>query len=284
MLTPGLDLLHAAMRSESRYGVPAFNVIGLEHAEAIVLGAEAERSPVILQVSQNAIAYRLGLVEPLAAACVALAGSVSVPVALHLDHATTRDLCERAVRAGFGSIMFDASTDDDEVNIARTQEIVRWAHAAGIAVEGEIGVVGGKDGTVTTDDGLTDPTAAARYVAATGVDALAIAVGTEHGMTDRRASLDLDRIAAVREMVSVPLVLHGSSGVPDEMLTDAVARGIVKVNVATRLNAAWTGAIREALTANPSVTDPRIYGQPARTAMEEAVRSICRALGAAGKS
>ncbi len=284
MLTGMLELLHAGRNANPPWAVPAFNVIGLEHAEAIVRGAEAERAPVILQISQNAVRYRLGLVEPLAAACVALAASVSVPVALHLDHATTRDLCERAARAGAGSIMFDASTDDDEINVVRTREIVGWARGAGVAVEGEIGVVGGKEGTVTTDEGLTDPDAASRYVAATGVDVLAIAVGTEHGMTSRRPTLDLDRISAVRDTVDVPLVLHGSSGVPDDLLVEAVRRGITKVNVATRLNVALTGAIRQVLTADARVTDPRVYGGPARVAVEAEVRAICRILGSSGKA
>ncbi len=276
-----LDLVTAAQRDG--YGVLAFNVIGLEHAEAIVRGAEAERSPVILQISQNAIAYRFGLLEPLVAACRELAAVADVPVGLHLDHATTRDLCERAIAAGMSSVMFDASADDDAANISQTREIVVLAHEAGIAVEGEIGVVGGKDGAVTTTDGLTDPVAAAAYVAATGVDLLAVAVGSEHGMT-RQTRLDLPRIAAIRKAVAVPLVLHGSSGVPDDDLAKAVRRGIAKVNMATQLNAAWTGSIRTSLAANLTVTDPRRYGAPAREAMIEVVRAKCRLVGSAGRT
>jgi len=276
-----LDLTTQA-QSEG-YGVLAFNVIGLDHAEAIVRGAEIERSPVILQVSQNAIRYRLGLVEPLVAACRDLADVATVSIALHLDHATTRDLCERAARAGMSSVMFDASADDDAANIAQTREIVDWARTAGVAVEGEIGIVGGKDGSVTTDGGLTDPDDAARYVAETGVDLLAVAVGSEHGMT-RETRIDLARIGAIREAVAVPLVLHGSSGVPDDDLREAVRRGIAKVNMSTQLNAAWTGAVREYLDANPAVTDPRRYGEPAREAMVDLVRAKCRLVGSAGKT
>jgi fructose-bisphosphate aldolase class II len=281
MLAPTLDMLHQAQAGG--YGVLACNVIGLDHAEAIVRGAEAARAPVVLQVSQNAVRYRLGLVEPIIAACTALAAAAAVPVAVHLDHATTLDLCQLAEAAGASSVMFDASADDDAENIARTAEIARWAHAAGIALEGEIGVVGGKDGAVTTEADLTDPDAAARYVAATGVDLLAIAVGTEHGMA-RETRLDLDRIAAVREQVSVPLVLHGSSGVPDDDLAEAVRRGIVKVNLATQLNAAYTGAIRAALAADPALTDPRRFGTPARDALAEAVRAKCQLVGASGRA
>jgi fructose-bisphosphate aldolase class II len=284
MLTRTQDLLEAARRAAPPYGVPAFNVIGLEHAEAIVAGAEAERAPVILQISQNAIRYRLGAIEPLAAACRELAAAAAVPIALHLDHATTHQLCLRAAEAGFSSIMFDASTASHERNIALTADEVAWAHGRGLSVEGELGVVGGKAGVVSTADGMTDPGEAAAYVAATGVDALAVAVGTEHGMTQRRARLDLDRIAAIRAAVDVPLVLHGSSGVPADTLVEAVRRGITKVNLATQLNQAFTGAIRAYLRDYPEVTDPRSYGETGRAAMLEVVRANLRLVGAAGRA
>lgn len=283
MLARTQDLLVAAMRG--RYAVVAFNVIGLEHAEAIVEGAEAEAAPVILQISQNAVRYRRGALEPIAAACREIAAAASVPVALHLDHATTHELCARAAAAGISSIMFDASTDAHERNIALTAREATWAHGAGLTIEGEIGVVGGKEGAVTTAAGLTDPDEAAAYVAATGVDALAVAVGTEHGMTERRATLDLDRIDAIRAAVGdVPLVLHGSSGVPAEVLAEAVRRGIAKVNMATQLNAAFTGAVRAYLDAHPEVTDPRTYGEVGREAIADVVRATCRLVGAAGRS
>jgi fructose-bisphosphate aldolase class II len=284
MLARTQDLLETAMRATPPYGVVAFNVIGLEHAEAIVAGAEAERAPVILQVSQNAIRYRGGAIEPIAAACRELAAAASVPVALHLDHATTHELCVRAADAGFSSVMFDASTAATERNVARTAEEVAWAHGRGLSVEGELGVVGGKEGAVTTIEGMTDPEAAAAYVAATGVDALAVAVGTEHGMTERRAALDLDRVAAIRAAVAVPLVLHGSSGVPAETLAEAVRRGITKVNLATQLNQALTGAIRAYLDEHLPVTDPRKYGEPGRAAMGEVVRATIRLVGASGSA
>jgi fructose-bisphosphate aldolase class II len=207
-----------------------------------------------------------------------------VPVALHLDHATTHALCVRAAEAGISSIMFDASTDEHERNIALTAAEADWAQANGLSIEGELGVVGGKEGVVSTVETMTDPEEAARYVAATGIDALAIAVGTEHGMTERRASLDLERIAAIRERVDVPLVLHGSSGVPAEVLEAAVRCGITKVNLATQLNAAFTGAVRAYLDAHPDVTDPRKYGEPGRAAIEGVVRDILRLVGSAGKA
>lgn len=284
MIARTQELLLTAMRADPPYGVVAFNVIGLEHAEAIVAGAEVERAPVILQVSQNAVRYRQGRIEPLAAACRELARAARVPVALHLDHATTHGLCVRAADAGVSSIMFDASTDEHDRNIARTAAEAAWAHANGVSIEGELGVVGGKEGIVSMAETMTDPEEAVRYVAATGIDALAIAVGTEHGMTERRASLDLERIAAIRARVDVPLVLHGSSGVPAEVLAAAVRCGITKVNMATQLNAAFTGAVRAYLEAHPDATDPRRYGEPGRAAIADVVRETLRLVGATGQA
>lgn len=283
MLARTQDLLVAAMRATPRWGVPAFNVIGLDHAEAIVEGAEAERAPVILQISQNAVRYRRGAVAPIATACREIANAASVPVALHLDHATTLELCQQAADAGFGSIMFDASTSAPDRNRARTAEAVAWAHARGLSLEGELGIVGGKEGAVTSAEGMTDPAEAADFVAETGLDALAVAVGTTHGMTDRRARLDLERIAAIRAAVDVPLVLHGSSGVPADTLAEAIRRGITKVNLATQLNQAFTGAIRLYLGDHPEATDPRAYGEAGRAAMREVVRATSRIVGASGR-
>lgn len=283
MLARTQDLLEAAMRADARYGVLALNVIGLDHAEAIVRGAEAERAPVILQISQNAIRYRMGMLEPIAAACRALAVASGMPVALHLDHATTHDLCVRAAAAGMSSIMFDASTSSHERNIEITTREARWAHEMGLSIEGELGIVGGKDGAVTSVEGMTDPVAAADYVRTTGVDSLAVAVGTEHGMTSQVAELDFQRISALRDVVDVPLVLHGSSGVTDEALVEAVHCGIVKINMATQLNAAFTVEIRDYLARDRQVTDPRRYGEIGRTAMMDVVRAKCRLVGAAGR-
>lgn len=281
MLVSMTKLLKEAQRGH--FGIVAFNVVGLEHAEAIVTGATQERAPVILQLSQNAIKYHLGEVEPIGRACVELARRAEVRVALHLDHATTFDLCERARAVGFTSVMFDASALPYADNVRETAQLVAWAHDAGIDVEGELGVVGGKDGTTSSAEGMTDPAQAADYVAATGLDALAVAVGTEHGMTTRIARLDLSRISHIRARVSVPLVLHGSSGVADQQLVDAIGRGISKVNIATQLNQAYTHAVRASLGGDLSVIDPRRYGAEGRDAMIRVVANRCRLVGAAGR-
>ncbi len=283
MLARTHDMLKTAMQSNPPYGVLAFNVIGLEHAEAIILGSEAERAPVILQISQNAIRYRLDALEPITAACRELAQATSVPVALHLDHATTHDLCVRAAASGMSSVMFDASTSSHERNIKRTAEETRWAHAHGLSIEGELGIVGGKDGAVTSPDGMTDPAAAAVYVVETGVDSLAVAVGSRHGMTEQSVELDFDRISAIRDAVTIPLVLHGSSGISDMALLEAVQRGVTKVNMATQLNMAFTDAVRRFLDHNALATDPRRYGEVGRTAIVDVVRAKCRLVGASGR-
>jgi fructose-bisphosphate aldolase, class II len=261
-------------------GVGAFNVIGIEHAEAIVAGAEAAGAPVVLQVSENCAAYHGGL-GPIGLACAQLAADAAVPVAVHLDHATTAGLVEQAAGLGFGSVMYDASALGYQANVEATAAVAGWCHQRGIWVEAELGEIGGKDGA-HSPRARTDPGEAARYTAATGVDALAVAVGSSHAMLTRDAVLDLDLIAAIRAAVPVPLVLHGSSGVPDEMLAKAVAAGLTKINVATRLNKVFTGAVRGLLAADPVLVDPRRYGAAGRDAITAEVTRLLHVIGAAG--
>ncbi len=255
MLTPTGEIVAAAARAGR--GVGAFNVIQLEHAEALVAGAEAAGSPVVLQISENAVRYH-GSLEPLGLATLAVARASSAEVAVHLDHATDVSLVHEAVRLGFGSVMYDASTLSYADNVAATASVVAHCRSHGVYVEAELGEVGGKDG-VHAPGARTDPDEALEYVAATGIDALAVAVGTSHAMLTRDASVDLELIARLRAAVPVPLVLHGSSGVPDAQLTAAVAAGMTKINIATQLNKVFTGAVRDFLTANPSVVDTRKY-------------------------
>jgi fructose-bisphosphate aldolase, class II len=255
-------------------GAGAFNVILLEHAEAMISGAEAAGLPVILQISENCVRYH-GTLEPIAVATMAAARAADVPVAVHLDHATSADLVREAVELGLGSVMYDASALEYDRNVAATAEVTAYCHERGVWVEAELGEVGGKDG-VHAPGARTDPDEAARFVAATGVDALAVAVGTSHAMTDRTAAVDLGLISRLRDAVPVPLVLHGSSGVPDADLTRAVEAGIAKVNIATHLNHVFTDAVREYLTAHPNAVDTRKYVAPGRNAV---AREVARLLG-----
>ncbi|MGA5388812.1 class II fructose-bisphosphate aldolase [Streptomyces pseudogriseolus] len=253
-------------------GVGAFNVVQLEHAEAIVSGAEAADRPVILQISENTVRYHGGL-EPIGLATLAVARAARVPVAVHLDHARSADLVHEAVRLGCCSVMFDASALPYKENLRATREIAEYCHARDVWVEAELGEVGGKDGTHAPGV-RTDPAEARDFVAATGVDALAVAVGSSHAMTTRDAVLDFALIAALRDAVAVPLVLHGSSGVADAELVRAVAAGMTKVNVSTHLNQRFTRAARTYLDAHPSAVDPRRYLGPARDAVADAVTHL----------
>lgn len=277
MLVPTAEIVGAAAK-ESR-GVGAFNVIQLEHAEAMVAGAEAAGAPVILQISENAVRYH-GALAPLGLATLAVARAAAGSVAVHLDHATDVDLVHEAVALGFGSVMYDASTMSYVDNVAATADVVRYCRERGVYVEAELGEVGGKDG-VHAPGARTDPAEAAEYVGATGVDALAVAVGTSHAMLTRDAAVDLELIARLRASVPVPLVLHGSSGVPDADLTRAVEAGMTKVNIATHLNKAFTGALRAYLAEHPEVVDTRKYLRPGRDAVAAEVARLLRVLKAA---
>ncbi|MFE6159852.1 ketose-bisphosphate aldolase [Streptomyces sp. NPDC056486] len=256
-------------------GVAAFNVITLEHAEAIAAGAEQAGSPAILQISENAVKFHGGNLSAIAAAAAAVARSSSAPLSLHLDHVMDVELMRAAHPEGFSSVMFDASKLTYDENVKATADAVRWGHERGIWIEAELGKVGGKEGEAPLDahaPGVrTDPAEAAAYVADTGVDALAVAVGSSHAMTSRTASLDHELIASLTKAVPVPLVLHGSSGVPDAEIRAAVASGMVKINVGTALNTAFTGAVREYLAGDTTGVDPRKYIAPGREAMAETV-------------
>jgi fructose-bisphosphate aldolase class II len=270
----------AAPAAQGR-GLGAFNVIQLEHAEAIVAGAERAGAPVVLQVSENCVAYH-GALAPIGRAVLALGRAASVPVVVHLDHATSADLAREAVALGFGSVMFDASGLSHEANVASTAEVASRCRAAGVWVEAELGEIGGKDG-VHAPHARTDPEEAAGYVAATGVDALAVAVGTSHAMLTRDTVLDLALIARLRAAVPVPLVLHGSSGVPDDGLAAAVEHGMTKINVATQLNKVFTAAVRERLDADPGLVDPRRYVSAGRDAVAAEVARLLHVIRAGGR-
>ncbi|MCF3136372.1 class II fructose-bisphosphate aldolase [Streptomyces olivochromogenes] len=326
-----------ARAAAAHSAVAAFNIITLEHVEAVIAGAEEARSPVVLQVSENAVKFRYGRLLPLAAAAVAAAERACVSVALHLDHVQSDDLLRQAPGAGFGSVMYDASRLPYAQNLAATRAAADWAHAQGLWIEAELGSIGGKTGqpeyaTGRPDDAApgvreesvpggtgvapggrdgsapsgpgpsgagvsapvgpptldahapgarTDPDEARAFVARTGVDALAVAIGSVHAMTTRTAALDHELLQRLSAAVPVPLVLHGSSGVPDDGLVAAVAGGIAKVNVGTALNQAMTGAIRDFLAAHPEAVDSRKYLSVGREAMAGEVARIIRVLGRA---
>ncbi|WP_029137594.1 class II fructose-bisphosphate aldolase [Nakamurella lactea] len=268
----GSELLVEARRAG--VGVGAFNVIGIEHAEALVAGAQTAGRPVILQISENAAKFHRGL-PPIGRATLEIARAATVPTVVHLDHATDETLIDQAIDLGFTSVMYDGATLDYAENVARTAAVVQRAHDAGVWVEAELGEVGGKDGAHAPGV-KTDPREAAGFVAATGVDALAIAVGSSHAMTERTAALDLPRIAEIAAAVTVPLVLHGSSGVPDAAIAAGIAAGLTKINVSTHLNKVFSAALRDYLATNTAVVDPRKYLGAARDTL---ATEIARLIG-----
>ena len=249
----------------------AFNYVQLEMAEAIVAGAEAAGTGVVLQLSQNAVAFHGGI-APAATAALRLADTAAVPVVVHLDHATDENLVDEAIAIGMPSVMFDGAHLPDDENLARTAAVARRAQSAGVGVEAELGEIGGKG--AHTPGVRTDVDDAAAFVAATGVNALAVAVGSEHAMLERSARLDEELITRLARRVPVPLVLHGSSGVSDAGIDGAVVAGMRKVNIGTHLNVVLTAVVRERLAADPAVVDPRRYLRPAREAVAAEVARL----------
>jgi len=247
---------------KSSAAVGAFNVILLEHAEAIVAGAEGVNLPVVLQISQNCVDYH-GALKPIALASKAIAQDSSVNVSLHLDHAESESLVREALDLGFDSIMFDGSKLEYSNNVQASNRMAQLCRQYGATIEVVLGEVGGKDG-VHAPGIRTNPTEALAFVEATGVDLLAVAVGSSHAMTTRDATLDFELISQIAKTVSVPLVLHGSSGVSDQDLQKAVKAGMRKVNIATHLNHLFTDEIREIINSDSKIVDPRKYVKSAR--------------------
>lgn len=267
------------------YAVGAFNTNNLEIVQAIVEAAEAERAPVILQASQGALKY--AGVNYISAMVRAAAETSSIPIVLHLDHGTSFAQTMLCLRHGFTSVMFDGSGYALNENIAATRRVVEVAQAMGASVEGELGKIGGTEDDISVDGRdalLTDPQEARRFVDETGVDALAVAIGTAHGPYKGVPRLDFDRLAAIDRLTGVPLVLHGASGVPDEQIRRAVALGVRKINIDTDLRQAFTGGVRQALQSGGSEYDPRKILGPAKEAMRNVVREKIRLFGCSGKA
>jgi fructose-bisphosphate aldolase class II len=278
-LTSGREVLAAARAGG--YAVPAFNIFNLEMLQAALRAAEVERAPVIVQVSPRSIAYA-GL-RPLAALTSSLAERVPVPVVLHLDHGPGLAECQGALDEGFTSVMYDGADLPYSENVSRTREVVEAAHARGAAAEAELGQVGHASHEHLPAD-LTDPEEAGRFARETGVDALAVAIGTVHGMTATGAMLDIERIADLAHHVVAALVMHGSSGVDDDMLSLAVAAGIRKVNLSTALQRVFMNTLRQSAIAPGHETDARAVLGEARDAVMEAARHRIKLIGAAGRA
>ena len=281
-LVTSKKLLEEARRE--RYAVGAFNANNMEMVQAIVKAAQEERAPVILQISQGAIRYA-GLYYATSLVRTA-ADLVEVPVVLHLDHGTDFEQNVLCLRAGFTSLMYDGSRRPYEENVAITKRVVEMAHACGVPVEAELGrVTQASEGPSQeeVESLMTDPDQAWEFIACTGADSLAVAVGSVHGMKEQEAFLDIERLEAIRQKVGVPLVLHGASGVKDESILEAIAHGISKINVATHLNQAFMRGMRESLRERPEELDPRRILGVCREEVKEAVREKMRLFGSSGR-
>ena len=258
-----------------RYAVGAFNCENLEMAMAIVAAGEACRAPLIIQTTPSTVNYAsVGL---FAAMVRELAENAKIPVALHLDHGSSYELCEAALDAGYSSVMIDGSKESLEDNIALTKRVVSLASEKGIPVEAELGTVGGKeDSTFSSGTAYTDPDDALRFVRETGCSSLAVGIGTAHGIYKGTPVLDTGRLSLIKDKLAsagleLPLVLHGASGLSEEAIRECIARGIAKVNFATELRQAYTEGVKEYLLSDPDCFDPKKYGRTAMKKVQEAV-------------
>ena len=281
MLTDTKQMLEKAR--EGGYAVGAFNAENAEMVFAIVAAAQACRAPVILQTTPSTLRY----LPPacFAALAAAAAREVSVPVALHLDHGDSLELVQACLKAGYTSVMLDGSQLPFDQNAALTAQAVELAHAAGIPCEGELGTVGGKEDALQSQQGsYTDPEQAKRFAQISGVDSLAIAIGTAHGVYAAAPVLDVNRIPRIQAGAKIPLVLHGASGLSDGAVREAVAKGIAKVNFATELRIAFTNGVKAAMEANPEAFDPKKYLEQGRRKVQQLVEQKIRVCGAAGQA
>lgn len=265
-----------AEKADSGSAIGAFNVILLEHAEALVIGAEKSQLPLILQISENCVKYH-GALKPISVATIAIAEASTLPISVHLDHAESEELVKQALDLGYDSVMFDGSKLGYKENVQASQRMRALCDSYGATLEVEIGEVGGKDG-VHAPGIRTKPAEAKDFANETGANLIAVAVGSSHAMSTRDASIDFQLIQDIAAEVKIPLVLHGSSGVSDADLQEAVRSGMRKINIATHLNGIFTDRVRAELDKNPSLTDPRKYIGLSRDDVSQEVARLLKLL------
>ncbi|MCD8353606.1 MAG: tagatose-bisphosphate aldolase subunit GatY [Clostridiales bacterium] len=282
MLTTSKELLLAAQKHG--YAVGAFNVENMEMVQAVVAAAEELRAPVILQTTPSTLRYAGP--EYYLANARAAAEKASVPVVMHLDHGNSFDLAMRAYRTGYTSIMIDGSQQPFEDNIRLSRSVVDACHPSGVPVEAELGKVGGKEDDLNGGEGnpYTDPAEAAAFVEATGIDSLAVAIGTAHGIYKGVPKIDVERLSQIRQTVSIPLVLHGTSGVPDETVRECIRRGICKVNYATDLRIAFSKGVCSVIFNDQQVFDPKKYNAQGREEVKQYVMQKMQVCGCVGRA
>lgn len=282
-LVSSTPLLEAARANG--YGIGAFNVHTLEMLQAVVEAAEETQSPLILQSTVGTVKH-LGA-DYIAAAAKTAADRSSIPIALHLDHCTEFDVLVQCIRAGYTSVMIDASMHPFDENVRQTKRVVEIAKAAGINVEAELGKVGGVEDDIVVAEHealMADPDECVRFIELTGVQTLAPAIGTAHGIYKGEPNIDFGRIQRIAQKVPVPLVLHGGSGIPEEQVKRCVALGMAKMNIATEIRIVFSDAIKSVFAQHPEENDPRKYMIPAKKAVKEAAIEKMRMVGCIGKA
>lgn len=274
------QMLSAAQKGG--YAVGAFNVENMEMVKAVVAAAEELCAPVILQTTPSTVKY--GTLESYAAIVAAEARKATVPVCLHLDHGSSFEIVVQAIKTGYTSVMIDGSHEEFEQNIAVSRKVTEVAGACKIPVEAELGKVGGKEDDLEAEaDTNTNPAEAREFVERTGISSLAIAIGTAHGFYARKPELDKKRISEIGKVVSVPLVLHGASGLSDEDIRECIERGMCKVNFATELRVAYTDAEKKILADDPDVFDPKKLGKAGMEAVKALVKGRIMVCGCNNK-
>ena len=265
---------------EKHIAIASFNVHNLETIQAVIEGAAEERSPVIIQTTPGTLKH--AGIASVAAICKAESELFNIPIALHVDHCTSYETIVQCIRYGYSSVMIDGANLSYEDNVKLVKKVVELAHFFGVSVEAELGKIGGVEDNKSVDDKeatFTVPKEARDFVLATEIDTLAIAIGTAHGMYKGEPKLDFERLTAIRKFVTIPLVLHGGSGVPDESIREALIRGICKVNIATELKLPMADAIQKVFRDKPSESDPRNYMGAAKKAVKQIVRKKIRLCG-----
>ena len=283
MIVSTREMLNKAQREG--YAVPAFNIHNLETLQVVVETAAELKSPVILAGTPSTISYAGG--EFIVSMAEVAAKKYDIPIAIHLDHFEVIDEIKHFIDLGFKSAMIDASHESFEDNIAIVKKVVEYAHKYDSTVEAELGRLGGQEDDLIVDEKdtkYTNPQQAKEYVERTGIDSLAVAIGTAHGLYKGEAKIDFDRLKEIRDLVDVPLVLHGASDIPDELVKKAISLGICKVNVATDLKIPFSDEVKKYFKENPDANDPRKYMTPGKEAMKKVVAHKIMVCGSNGKA
>ncbi len=283
MKLASLKILKAA--KEGRYAVPAFNINSSDWIEAALLAAQAENSPLILSSSDRLADYLGGFkfIRKMVKNYYKNL-EITIPLVLHLDHGGSVKRCIEAIDAGYSSVMIDGSKFPIEENIRMTLEVVKYARENGVSIEAEVGCVGGSEDGLNSGIAYADIDECVRLVKETGIDALAAALGSVHGVYQGEPCLSFERMEKIVSLVDIPLVLHGASGIPEEQIQRCIGLSHAKININTECNQVWLGGLREALDKNPTTHEPRVVMQPAKTALCEYMKSKMREFGSSGKA